>query len=61
MKKLDLFDLIALKGGTGETEDCMRELQEEAGFHQNTGDREADDEYWDYWADRFFECLGDDI
>ena len=57
MKKIKSIDLIALNGGSA-AYDCETLLQIEANTHQDSGNQELEDAYWDDWADRFEECAG---
>lgn len=57
MKKIMSIELIALNGGSAE-DNCMKQLQHEASTHQNSGNKEQEDAYWDDWADRFEACAG---
>ena len=51
------IELIALNGGSAE-DNCMKQLQHEASTHQNSGNKEQEDAYWDDWSDRFEACAG---
>lgn len=57
MKQIESIELVALNGGTA-ANDCMSQLQYEANTHQNSGNKEQDDAFWDNWADRFEKCAG---
>ena len=57
MKEIKSIELVNLNGGAA-AYDCMTLLQFEANTHQNSGNKELEDAYWDDWADRFEACAG---
>ncbi len=57
MKQIKSIELVALNGGAAAS-DCMSQLQYEANTHQNSGNKEQDDAFWDNWANRFEKCVG---
>lgn len=51
------IELVALNGGAA-AYDCMTLLQYEANTHQNSGNTEMEDAYWDDWGARYDACVG---
>lgn len=62
MKQLTMEELLALKGGVAQG--CAELLQYEANTHEapDCSDPELIDkmekEYWDDWAERYYQCTG---
>ena len=55
MKQISYTELLSLYGGKIGN-DCMTILQYEASTHLKTSNQEAEDKYWDDWADRYADC-----
>ncbi len=57
MKKVTSIELVALNGGAA-AYNCRQLLQYEANTHQCSDDKDAENAYWDNWADRYAACAG---